>query len=278
MADNEDVTPGDQPGEGDAAPIEQQDQFIDKAKRLGWTPKDEFKGDPDRWVDAETFVKRGDEVLPILKANNRKLEKALDNLRAENAEMKATFKEFSEHHTKTVQAQYKNAMRDLEARQAQAAEVGDVEGVKEITREITDLTKEMETKPPAPKADNQPAVDPAFQEAFDEWHEDNAWFQKDRPMTLFALDLDAELAEKGMSPAKRFAEITKQVKAEFPHKFENQRRNQPAAVEAAGSPAGRKAGKGWADLPPEAKAQADRFIRQGLIKDRDAYVKDYQFG
>ena len=34
-----------------------------EARKHGWRPKEEFKGDPARWTDAETFVKRADEVM-----------------------------------------------------------------------------------------------------------------------------------------------------------------------------------------------------------------------
>ena len=46
----------------------------DRAAQMGWVPVDKFRGDPAHWVDAETFVKKGEEVMPILRANNRRLE------------------------------------------------------------------------------------------------------------------------------------------------------------------------------------------------------------
>ena len=30
-----------------------------EAREMGWTDKDGFKGDPEKWVDAATFVDRG---------------------------------------------------------------------------------------------------------------------------------------------------------------------------------------------------------------------------
>ena len=55
-------------GEQTVAPVEQE------ARTLGWVPAEEFKGDPNRWVDAETFVERGHTVMPILRKNNERLE------------------------------------------------------------------------------------------------------------------------------------------------------------------------------------------------------------
>ena len=45
-----------------------------EARTLGWVPQEEFKGDPNRWVDADTFVERGHTVMPILRKNNERLE------------------------------------------------------------------------------------------------------------------------------------------------------------------------------------------------------------
>ena len=37
----------------------------EKASAIGWRPKDQWKGDPDKWVDADAFLKKGDEILPV---------------------------------------------------------------------------------------------------------------------------------------------------------------------------------------------------------------------
>ena len=38
----------------------------DKARRLGWVPKEEFKGDPENWRSADEFMARGEQLLPIV--------------------------------------------------------------------------------------------------------------------------------------------------------------------------------------------------------------------
>ena len=37
-----------------------------EAITLGWVPQDQFKGDPAKWTDAETFVARGKEKVVLL--------------------------------------------------------------------------------------------------------------------------------------------------------------------------------------------------------------------
>ena len=42
-----------------------------RARDMGWSPRDSWRGKAEDWIDAETFVKRGTEILPILRAKSR---------------------------------------------------------------------------------------------------------------------------------------------------------------------------------------------------------------
>ncbi len=42
--------------------------LIKRARELGWRSKEEYRGPEDRWVAPEEFVRRGEEVLPIVKS------------------------------------------------------------------------------------------------------------------------------------------------------------------------------------------------------------------
>lgn len=238
--------------------IAQSPPVEDEARRLGWRPKDEFKGDESKWIDAETFVAKGREILPIVQANNKALEKKV-------AEMEKTMAEAREFFSKSEKRAYEAALKDIEARMDAAVDAGDVATARAITKEATELAAEMKAapKPDAPKANP----------VFDSWMEENPWFNVDDDLTAYARGLSFPA---GTPDDEQLKLIAAKVKKAFPHKFENARRAQPAAVEGAAN-GSRKAAKGWADLPPEARAQADRFIKSGFVKDRDAYVKDYQW-
>jgi hypothetical protein len=43
-------------------------ELIKRARELGWRSKEEYRGPEDRWVAPEEFVRRGEEVLPIVKS------------------------------------------------------------------------------------------------------------------------------------------------------------------------------------------------------------------
>lgn len=239
----------------------------DRALTMGWTPKEQFKGDPSKWVDAETFVKRGEEFLPFLKANNRRLEQAHERSQKELAELKASLKEVRDYTSKAEERAYQRALKDLQAELDQAAAAGDVEGVRAVTDDIRKLEKEVSA--PAPK-DNEP---PAY---LTDWKADNPWFESDRVLKAAAIEIAQELTEAGVTGKAQLDAVSKRIKAEFPTKFENPNRRQASAVEGAGS-APRRSGKGYTDLPSDAKAACDRWVKQGLMT-REDYVKNYQWG
>lgn len=241
----------------------------DQAREMGWRPKEEFKGDDSKWVDAETFVKRGEDILPIVRANAKKDREALEAARAEIAEMKKTFGEFKKYHSQTERRAYERAMRDLEERQAEAVEAGDLKAVREITKEMTDLSKDVQTD-----GNGDPYESEDHKGELARWKGENPWFEKDSVMTGAAIAIASELEAQGVKGKAQMDEVAKRIKAEFPHKFENERRKVPAAVEGASPP--RKGGKTRSDLPPEARAQMDKWVKQGLLTEAQ-FLKDYQW-
>ncbi len=231
-----------------------------RARTMGWRGKDEFKGDEKDFIDASEFVRRSEEIAPIMRATNAKLEKKVQQL-------ERTLEKFAEHHSKTEQRAYARAMAELEARQAEAVEANDVAAVRQITKEITDLEKDAARGAKA----SEPQDD---EDAFEEWKAANPWFEKDEALQAAAIGIGEKIKNDFPDPVKQRAEIAKRVKAAFPEKFTNPRRSQPSAVEGAGS-APRTTGKSFADLPPDAKAICLEFERDIKGFKRDQYVKDY---
>ena len=239
----------------------------DKARRMGWVPKSEFRGDPAKWRPADAFVERGENEMPILKERLRHQDKQL-------AELQATVKQFADYHTKTEQRAYDRAVKDLKARQIEAVSVGNTQAFMAIDQEIAQLQQEAASSPKIAVPDQNPDEHPVFRT----WVARNQWYANDKDMHAYADSIGAYLnqANPTLVGDEFFAEVTKKVRAEFPDKFENPRRAAAAAVEGA-SQSPRKGGKGFSDLPPDAKAACDRFVKQGLIKSRDDFVKAYDW-
>ena len=75
-------------------PPEVNESVLKEAESQGWVPKEKFRGDENDWVDADTFVKRGREIMPILRKNNENLLKELNTTKEQLKEFKKSADEF----------------------------------------------------------------------------------------------------------------------------------------------------------------------------------------
>lgn len=233
----------------------------DKAREMGWVPEAEFKGDPAKWRSAEEFVKAGESYLPILKDRIRKQDKEL-------ADLKRTISDFAEHHSHVEKKAFERALKELKSKQLEAVETGNTDAFVKIDKEIAELQADVR---PVKKATDDPH-DPVFEE----WTDKNNWFKEDREMADYAEAIGAFLKKKNPNLVGMdfLNEVTKSVKKEFPSKFQNPKRDSAPSVESTSAPT-RKGGKGYSDLPDEAKKACDRFVRDGIFKTKDDYVKSY---
>lgn len=239
------------------------EETLKEAKRQGWVPQDEYTGPEDKWVDADTFVKKGKEINALLRKDN-------DFLKREVAEMKSTMMEFKKFHAETEKRAYERAMADLREQKKEAISTGDGDKVLQIDDAIDEL-KQSRTVEKVAHPVNQPDA------TFIQWSEENKWYTTDAQLKTEA-DMIGEVIKR-QNPTligEAFLnEVTTRVKRMYPEKFTNSNRARPSPVEGTTAPkASAKAGKGFNDLPPEAKAACQKFEKQGLIT-REAYLKEY---
>lgn len=255
---------------GDEAASAAADAVEAEAAKMGWTPKDQFKGDPAKWRPADEFVERGKNMLPIVQATVKRQATQIE-------ELTRTVQDFASHMSKTEQRAYDRALTDLKSQRAAAVAAGDGETFAQIDDAIVDLRKEAEAK--AVKAAPAKAGDDPV---YEEWEGRNTWL-KDPKMSAFGTAAANYLRSTGeTSQGAEFLElVTKEVKARFPDKFTNPRREAAPAVEGA-APAARKGGKSYSDMPADARAACDRMAKNGYGSDAKAmgefkasYVKQY---
>lgn len=261
----------------------QPSELEQRALRMGWQPKDDFKGDPSKWIDAESFVGRTERELPIAIGTIKNLERRLADSERKQAETLETIKSFSEHYKAKEQRAYERAIKDLQREQRAAVEVGDTAKFDSVQAEINDVIKEAKehantaSRPAQPN--NQPSGD------FLAWRERNPWYGTDADMTRIADDVSrivvAAYPELAGGPGI-FAKYDEALKMRFGDKINggNPRRDEPSAVgggssDARGGSSG-KGGKTYAALPAEAKAACDKFVKAGLLT-REQYLKDYDW-
>ena len=240
------------------------EETLAEAKRQGWVPQSDYNGPEDRWVDADTFVKKGKEINALLRKDN-------EFLKREVSEMKTTMMEFKKFHADTEKRAYDRAMLDLRDQKKEAINTGDGDKVLQIDDAIDELKQARAIEKVDVRPSNQP--DPTFVQ----WNEDNPWFGKDTELTEEA-NLIGEVIKRKQPTLIGEAfldEVTKRVKKAYPEKFTNSNRGRPSPVEGTTAPkSNQKGGKGYNDLPPEAKQACQKFEKQGLIT-REAYLKEY---
>ena len=240
------------------------EETLAEAKRQGWVPQSDYNGPEDRQVDADTFVKKGKEINALLRKDN-------EFLKREVSEMKTTMMEFKKFHADTEKRAYDRAMLDLRDQKKEAINTGDGDKVLQIDDAIDELKQARAIEKVEVRPSNQP--DPTFVQ----WNEDNPWFGKDTELTEEA-NLIGEVIKRKQPTLIGEAfldEVTKRVKKAYPEKFTNTNRARPSPVEGTTAPkSNQKGGKGYNDLPPEAKQACQKFEKQGLIT-REAYLKEY---
>jgi hypothetical protein len=255
-----------------AAPIEVQRE----AEAMGWIPPTRFRGDPERFVDADVYIKRGNEVLPIVREQNKRLHTELEAVRTQSAQTaqalkaaQAAIEQMEERHTVATQRAVEDARKQVKAQLAAASEAGDHDGVAELTDQLTRM-REAE-KAPAPAAKPAAAPEPAFTPPPDlaEWNAENPWFGTNKRKTAMALAIAQELREAGDTAVGRVffdkvkSELDKELGVSEPRndKVEGGRGNGDS-----GSSAPR--GKGYASMPSDARAACDADAKRFVGADK----------
>lgn len=241
------------------------DQIEQEARSMGWVPLEEFRGDPERFVSAEDFVDKGRHVMPILKANNKRLEGEVERLRAEQASLQElvrssqqAIEDLKEASTEATRAAVKRAREELVAGIKIAREEGDVDAELKLSEELTDLRKQ-EAK--VEKAPTRPAVQAPASQAPDpelmEWVSENKWYGTDMRKTLRANGVAQELRA---DPAYDDL-VGKAFYAKVLEVMDERTRGTPVSKVSGGRATSAVAGggsKSYASLPADAKEACDR--------------------
>lgn len=243
---------------------EQIEQIEKTARSMGWSPLDEFRGDPDKWIEAEKFVERGTTQLPIMKENIDRLIAKFDKATDENKSLRSDIKAMGDYNRKSDERAFKKAEEkyekdivSLKKKMRKAVEDHDTAAFDEIESKMDDLDKPE----PLPKEETiVPTVDPEFTV----WVGENPWFNTDIRLTSYAMGVEKDLLASGtpLKGKELFDEVTKEVERVFPDKFKNPNRKKPSDVDGGEDPApGTKGKKNYAALPADAKEACDRIVK-----------------
>lgn len=258
---------------------------LHEAESQGWVPKERYRGDEKDWVDAETFVKRGREILPILRKHNQSLISELNQTKTQLKEFKEAADEFKKFQKESYDRKAKELeaqIADLKTARAQAISEGDGQKVNAIDDIIDQRKEEQREAKAAATVEAKTNIDPPsnIDPTLQSWLDRNSWFGTDKRLTSMTNSLGETLREEfpHLTGQAFLDKLDETLKEEFPEKFSTKRK--PAGQVESGSGRGRSSvntnAKSYENLPPDAKAACDKFVKQKLMT-REEYVQSYDW-
>ena len=290
---------------GEAAPVDAGEadapsyspEIINEARRTGWKPKEEFRGNPDKWTPPDAWVERAETVLPIATAAQKKLAKQVEDLQAK---LDAQAQDFSARlqrqqamEVENLKRQRQAIIRDYESAKVAAAREGDADKVarletakQEALAETLEREHEITKEPEKPKTEPKK---PELPENVQAWVDRNPWFLQDQVLHQAAAAHDQYLkrTKPGLTVDQHLAAVEQHVKKMYPDAFgasadDAEVEDEPAPRRSAVASGGRAAGSAPATqsalarkLPAEARQAGQRFVQDGLYKNLDEYAKVY---
>lgn len=244
-----------------------------KARKMGWLPKEQFRGNADNWVDAERYVARGEEFIPFLKADRDRLEGQLAQTNGEVSSLKTQLTEameviaaFKEFRTEINKDRLEDTKANLVAGIKQAREDGDVDKEESLRLKLTEATAALRPEPEKPKP--APPATPPDVTKTPEWAgfiAANPWWNDDPVMRAASIAISTDLAAKGelnnLTQTQRFEKIAEATKKRF---GVDEAPTRQSRVEGGRGGSGARddnssGEKTFADLPADVKAAADRM-------------------
>lgn len=233
-----------------------------EARIMGWKPEDEFQeGDkrPREFRSAEDFVKAADEKAGLQKQTI-----------AHKNEKIAFLERQVRRLMQSEQNAYANALNDVKTQMKDAVATGDLAGFEALDRKADQIRQDMNVDGPA--HGESPADQLlAFREA-------NPWFDRAALAVASETEVEARLfadrtadqwiAEgrpRTIPPSQFYAELAEAVNERFPMLKHKGVRPKPASdVAPVTTRTTARSAKTGANLPPEAKQTAERYVRQKI--------------
>ena len=247
-----------------------------RARRGGWRPKDEWKGNAKDWIDADEFNKNGDRIAS-------KLHSKIDHQSEQLTKQQNMIKELIKAQGSMQKKANEKALANLKADRREAIELGDADAVDTLDEQIEDVKQENKAiDANEPKAD-EPRIDV---EVSDWVSENSSWFNPNNP-GMYDFAIQQEAAERQNDPNADSGEImrrvTDAVQGEFPHRFKSSKKAAKSSKPRRSPVEGGKSsvrGSGevrFSDFPPEVQQMAEYFEKNKIMTKRE-YLKELKKG
>jgi hypothetical protein len=302
------------------SPLEQfvddsEPEEVEKAKQIGWKAPSDWKGPPPKgkFLKAKEYLERAETVIPIIRSENAKLKaelkEARDDLKSHKAAMETTVANMAKMSKVALDRQRAQLEEKYSAAIDAATEVGDKEAVRKLRdaerkdlKEFDTAAEEVkEAKTEKGKETVNGSLPKEVQETIGHWIGENHWYSTDEEMQALANAHHGKLLKEkpGLTLVENLEETRKYVAKRYPEKFakqeepedeesESEKPSRGSRVEGGSRVAGGGGGSRFSKLPADAKAQADKFIKEDglflekgedaakdIAKARERYAADY---
>ena len=273
------------------------------ARRWGWKPKEEFAGDPTKWVDAGAFVERARETPAVLLNRVQVMDRKMTGMEAELKAAREAVNSMTDMVRRSDERGYRRARSELMEQRDRAIEAGDKATVHTIDAGLQELDA---SKPPAaPTRTEKPAAEAptGVQPEVQRFYADNPWYTTDPEMRQEADAIHVGLIQtrKDLTLEENLKIVGDRMRRLFPDKFAsgrrtdppvdpeqdppargNARRDDPPAVTPSADPGGRaprRAARSYETMPAEAKSAYTRYAKmlsgKGAPLTKEEYAADY---
>jgi len=255
-AEPDEPKPDDEPAIEETPPEPQADHDEVEARKAGWVPQEEWKGDKSLWVSAKVFRKNG-ELYDSLKSLKRKAE-----------DQDGALRNLAEQNRKLTEALKKRAAEEKLRERDEAIKAADPQAVRKLDEDLKKLDEEFG----ATEAPKQP-------ETVAKWIEANPWFNED-PLAHEAAkayygklggdkDMEANLAKTRDYIKKRMPDLFPSEQETKPEPKHETRRLSSVEAPSRAAPGKKKFTR--ADLNAEQKRVHDRLTRSNFMTS-DEYI------
>lgn len=250
-----------------------------EAKEYGWVPQEQFKGDAEKWRPAEEFVRRGEEILPIVRKQNEKLTEKVKDLEATNERMSRMFEKTIERERAKANAE----IATLKAAKKEAIKAGDAEEVERIEGAIENISETVKDDEPGKKGHSPVAGSAEHVALIRDFNKANAWMIEEPEMGEYAEKFSERnaAANEDISFEDNMKATVAAVRKKFPGYFKDSTTsttaaNGHAAVDSGGSFYGGPVRDDTYGLNKIELEQADKDIAAKLYKNRKEWARVYR--
>jgi hypothetical protein len=269
-----------------------------EARRTGWRPKTDYQGVPDKWIDAKSWVERGETYIPFIRAENHSLKTQIEARDSKLTELDRQLKLANKAISELKEMTTEQAVNGLEERKSElieqiaaAHEGDDIRKELKLRDELADVNEEIR-KTKRPSSESRGTVDegttrgtvdeatrsvsPTDDPAFQEWIRDNRWMDEtsgeyDPEMAGAAVARMSHLITndsefKKLSKRERLDIVARHIKNRFGSNEGTRRRPNKVLGSKTGDSTGSTRGKGYDDLPQSARDQCDAFAKRFVGK------------